>query len=171
MLARKKYSEADRILAIYSKDYGRITLLAKGVRKPTSRKRGHIEVFNHIKFQATSGKSLGLITEAEIIDAYVEIRKKLKKVALAYYFMEVIGKTTREHEKNEELYDLLLKYLSLLREQSALKKLRAEFVYEVLTTLGFWPKGKRLLDIDGKLEEVTERKMNTERVGKRMLMG
>ena len=52
VLARRNYGEADRILVIYSKNFGRVSYMAKGVRRPKSRKRGHIEVFNYIKFQA-----------------------------------------------------------------------------------------------------------------------
>ena len=42
--------EADRILIIFSKKYGKITLLAKGIRKLGSRKRGHLEIFSKVKF-------------------------------------------------------------------------------------------------------------------------
>ena len=43
VLARKRYSEADRILSIFSKTFGKNVYIAKGVRKPRSRKRGHLE--------------------------------------------------------------------------------------------------------------------------------
>ncbi|KKU02477.1 MAG: repair protein RecO protein, partial [Candidatus Woesebacteria bacterium GW2011_GWE1_45_18] len=100
VLTRRHYAEADRILSVYSKNHGRLSLIAKGVRRPTSKKRGHIEVFNQIKFQAVRGRGLDLMTEAEIIENFAEIRKSLKKVALAYYFMEVVGRTTHEGEKH-----------------------------------------------------------------------
>ena len=84
VLARRNYGEADRILSVYSKDHGRIALMAKGIRRPKSRKRGHVEVFSHVKFQSISGRGIDLMTEAEIVDDFKEIRKSLKKVSLAY---------------------------------------------------------------------------------------
>ncbi|KKR61514.1 MAG: repair protein RecO protein [Candidatus Woesebacteria bacterium GW2011_GWA1_40_43] len=169
VLTRRSYAEADRILSVYSKDHGRLSLIAKGVRRPISKKRGHIEVFNQIKFQVVRGRGLDLMTEAEIIDNFSEIRKSLKKVVLAYYFMEVIGRTTHEGERHPELYVNILKYLRMLKTARELKKLRKQFVYESLNILGFWPKGKILLDPDAKLAEVTERDLSSVRVGKRLL--
>ena len=170
VLARRNFSEADRILSVFSKGHGRLSLLAKGVRRPSSRKRGHIEVFNRIKFQAVKGRGLDMMTEAEIIDSFESVRKDLRKVALAYYFMEVIGRTIHEEEKNLELYGLLQDYLEKLKEDGKLLSLRKNFVYQVLTILGFWPKGKDLPDPDSKLEEVTERQLNSARVGKKLVI-
>ena len=169
VLARRKYSEADRILIVFSKDFGKLALIAKGVRKLKSKKRGHIEVFNHIKFSAAKTRGLDIITEAEVINTFSRIRKNLKKVALAYYFMEVVGKTTQEEEKHKEVFDLILKYLQRTEKERGLKKIRLEFVQELLTTLGFWPKNKKIYDVDKTLEEVTERQINSKRVGKLIL--
>ena len=113
---------------------------------------------------------MGMMTEAEIIDSFESIRKDLKRVALAYYFMEVIGRTIHEEEKNIELYDLLLKYLENLKEEKKLYSLRKNFVYQVLTIQGFWPKGKPLVSPDAKLEEVIERQLGSARVGKKLVI-
>lgn len=122
VLARKQFGEADRILSVFTKSYGRISLIAKGIRRPKSRKRGHLEVFNQISFQAASGRGIDLITEAEIVDDFKEIRKSLKKISLAYYFAEVVGRITHENEKNEELYDFILEYFERLKSARQLKK-------------------------------------------------
>lgn len=169
VLARRSFGEADRIMSVYSKRHGRLTLIAKGVRKPKSRKRGSLEVFSHIKFAAARGRNLDLITEVETIDSFPLVRKDLRKVSVAYYFMEVIGRTTREGEEHEELFDLILKFLNLLKTGAMLKTLRANFVYEVLTTLGFWPKGRPLIDPDAQLEQIIERQLFSLRVGKKVL--
>lgn len=169
VLARRNYGEADRILSIFTKNHGRVSAIAKGVRKPVSRKRGHIEVFSHIKFQAIKGKGLDLLTEAETVENFAQVRKSLPKSSLAYFFMEVVGRTTREAESHPELYALIVNYFERLGFSTSLKALRTSFVYEALTLLGFWPRGKRLADPDALLEEVTERQFSSLRVGKRVL--
>jgi DNA repair protein RecO (recombination protein O) len=166
ILARKNYGEADRILNLYTKDFGRISLIAKGVRKPTSRKRGHIEIFSLLKLTAASGKGLDILIEAELIDSFSEIRKDLNKVSLAYFFMEVIGKMTHEGEKHEELFYLILKNLNRLKDDQRLKTLKDAYIVDVLVLLGFWPKGEKLINPEDKLEEITERHMSSKRVGK-----
>ena len=145
MLARRNYSEADRILVIFSKKYGKISLIAKGVRKLNSRKRGHLEVFSWLKFSAAKGKNLDILTEAEIINTFPKVRDDLKKVAVAYFLMEVVGRVTRENERNEELYSHILATLRALKTSEALKKLRKDFVYQTLVLIGFWPRGKTMV--------------------------
>lgn len=169
VLGRRNYGEADRILSVYSKDQGRISLMAKGIRRPKSKKRGHVEIFSYIKFQALNGRGLDLMTEADIVLDFKKIRLSLKKVSLAYYFMEVVGKITHEGEANLELFNLLLNSLKQLEETSNLKDLRMGFVLKLLTLMGYWPENKIMGDPDKSLEEVIERKLSSARVGKRML--
>ncbi|KKP34486.1 MAG: repair protein RecO protein [Candidatus Woesebacteria bacterium GW2011_GWE2_31_6] len=157
ILARKNYSEADRILTCFSKSYGKISLLAKGIRKLKSKKRGHLEVFSHIKFSASRGHGMDII------------RTNLNKISLAYYFCEVITKITREDEIHNNVFNLLTVFLCRLENETKLKKLRHEFLYELLKELGYWPENKKLIDADMVLEEVVERQINSFRVGKKIL--
>lgn len=169
VLASRRFSEADRILVVFTKSYGKISLIAKGIRKPKSKKRGSLEVFTRVKFAASRGKNLDIITEVEIIDSYNGIRKNLKKVTVAYFFLEVIGRIIQEGEKNEKLYEILISYLNKLRKEKSLKNLRKEFIYQVLVTLGYWPKGRVMVNPDYTLEEVIEREIFSARVGKKLL--
>jgi DNA repair protein RecO (recombination protein O) len=169
VLGRKNYGEADRILSVYSKDHGRIALIAKGIRRPKSKKRGHLEIFSLVKFQASAGRGIDIMTEAEIVDDFKEIRKSLPKVSLAYYFVEVVGKITHEGERNDELYALILTSLGKLKTATKLKQLRFDFILNLLTAMGYWPRGQKLPNPDEALEEVIERQVYSERVGRRIL--
>jgi len=166
---RKSYSEADRIVVIFTKKYGKVSFIAKGVRRLNSKKRGSLEVFSHLKFSAARGKSLDILTEVEIINSFSEIRKDLKKVAIAYFIVEVLGRLTREDEKNERLFKLLLNYLKGLKKETNLKRYRKKYIFEVLTLLGFWPKAKPMPTPDATLREVVERELSSARVGKKIL--
>ncbi len=169
ILSTRDYSEADRILTIFTKNHGKLSLIAKGVRKLSSRKRGSLEIFNQIKFSVSQNRGMGILTEVEIINSHNPIRKNLKKVALAYYFSEVISRTTREEERHDNLYDYLAQILSDLENTNKLKQLRLEFVRRSLVILGFWPAKKPLADPDFVLEEVVERKLTSTRIGKKLL--
>lgn len=166
VLTRRNFGEADRILILYTKNLGRISLLAKGIRRPKSRKRGHVEVFNKLKFQATSGHGLDLIIEAEVIEDFKEIRTSLKKISLAYYVAEVIGRITHEGEENIAVYNLILDTFEKLKTTKLLKKLRLEFIRELLVILGYWPEERDMVDPDIELEEIIERQVYSKRVGK-----
>jgi DNA repair protein RecO (recombination protein O) len=169
ILARRNFGEADRILVVYSKNFGRLSLMAKGVRRPKSRKRGHIEVFSLVNFQGVSGKGMDLMTEAELVDDFGDVRKTLNKISLAYYFAEVIGRITHEGEPNIELYNLIVEYLNKLKKTKKLKGLRMSFIKDLLTLMGYWPVGREMADPDRELEEIIERQVYSSRVGKRMV--
>jgi DNA repair protein RecO (recombination protein O) len=166
VLARRNFSEADRLVTIFSENNGKITLIAKGVRKPKSRKRGSIEIFSRIKFSGSKTNSLPILTEVENIQNYQIIRSDLKKTSLAYYFIEVVNKISREDEVNRELYQLLIIYLDRLEKEMLLRQLRLEFIQEILEVMGFWPKGKRMDNPDKVIIDILERKINSHRVGK-----
>lgn len=169
ILSRRNYKEADRIISLFSKKYGKVVLVAKGVRKLQSRKRGHIEIFSNIKFIASKTNSIDIITEAELINDYGLIRKNLNKATLAYYFCEVIEKITREAEPIEKIYLILDLYLKKVETNNNLKQLRLNFIKDVLEELGFWSENENILNADVILDEVLERKINSLRVGKKVL--
>lgn len=169
-MARKNYSEADRILVIFSEKYGKLNLLAKGVRRPRSRKRAHIEIFNRVSFSAVSGKGLDIVTEAEVIDSFSDIKNNLRKVTVAYYFSEITSRMIREGEKHMEVYQNLRLFMERLRTGVSLKKIRKEYIFKILVSLGFWPEDKILIDPDRVIEEILERPQYSVRVGRKLLI-
>ena len=82
VLSRKDFSEADRILTVYSKEFGKLSLLAKGIKRPKSRKRGNLEVFSQIKFLAAKTKGLGILVEVALIESFSYLRKDPKEKTL-----------------------------------------------------------------------------------------
>ena len=169
ILATKDYSEADRILVVYTKDFGKLSLIAKGVRKTTSKKRGHLEIFNYLKFSAVKSKGLDIMIEADLINSFPKIRKNLKKISVGYYFCEVIGKITKEEEKHPGFFEFIIAYFLRLEKENNLKSLRISFIKDLVINLGYWPKGKEIVNPDRLLETVIERNINSSRVGKRIL--
>ena len=169
ILSRKNYGESDRILIVLSKNFGKLSLLAKGIRKIKSKKRGHLEIFSKIKFSAAKGHGLDIMTEAETINDFSGVRINLNKVSLAYYFCEVVNKITHEDGRSSTVYGLLSTALEELEQETELKKLRMKFIYDLLIEMGYWPVGKKLVDADIVLDDVLERKINSVRVGKAVL--
>ena len=85
VLKRTDFGEADRLLTLFSKDLGKISAIAKGARKPQSRKTGHVELFMRSKFFIAKGRNLDIITQAEMVDPHAPLREDLLRVSLASY--------------------------------------------------------------------------------------
>ena len=66
VLRRKDIGEADRILTLFTPGAGKVRAVAKGIRKPRSRKAGHLELFTCAKLLLAVGRDLDIITQAEV---------------------------------------------------------------------------------------------------------
>jgi DNA repair protein RecO (recombination protein O) len=114
ILRRRDMGEADRLLTVFTRDRGKMSLLAKGVRRPASRKAGHIEPFTYTDLLVAKGANLDLVTQAETIEAHRHVREDLWLSSLAYYVAELADAFTQDEDPNSLLFDLLLETLDRL---------------------------------------------------------
>lgn len=168
VLKRTNFGEADKIVTVFSKHYGKVTLLAKGIRRLTSKKRGDLELFNQVVFFASRGKGMDIVTETELIDSFSSWRKDLSKVAIAYQLCEMVDKLTVEGSENEEVYGLLSEYLKRLDglEQKGNPFFLGSFGLELLKILGFWPKSKpvpRNFRVSAFIEDIIEKELKAKK--------
>jgi len=170
ILKRTNYGEADRILTIYTKHYGKIKALAKGVRRITSRRGGNVELFNQAVLFLNKGKNLDILTEAEVVNSFKSWRRDLKKVTVAYYFSELVDKLTPEEQPNKAVFQLLSNYLGKLGTAS-LPELTRSFEETLLRELGFGvpeklkKSSKSLKDY---IESIIEKKLNSQEIAKEL---
>jgi DNA repair protein RecO (recombination protein O) len=166
ILKRINFGEADRILTIFSKHFGKIKVLAKGVRKLTSRKAGALELFNHSSLFLVKGRNFDIISEAEPLNLFKSWRKDLLRVGIAYYFCEVIDKLTPEGQPNKDVFELLKNSLSALGKNN-LKNLVLSFQENLLETLGFGiPPGvaRNTKQLHHYIESISERTITSPRI-------
>lgn len=168
VLKRTNIGEADKIITLFTKHYGKLRLMAKGIRKTKSRKAGSLEPFNEVKLQIAKGRNLDLITETQIIDSPQSWRKNLLKVTVAYYLCELVDKLTADSQVHKNVFELLKETL-LQIESANLTKLVRGFEEQVLDELGFGiPEDirKQPGTLKSYIEEVTERQINSPKLVK-----
>src|SRR5687768_9809563 len=88
VLRRTDFGEADRLLTLFSRELGKIKAIAKGARKPQSRKTGHVELFMRTQFLIAQGRDLDIITQAEMVEGYQALREDLVRTTYASYAVE-----------------------------------------------------------------------------------
>ncbi|MFH0702372.1 MAG: DNA repair protein RecO [bacterium] len=99
-------NEADKIVVMYSKDYGLIRCVAKGTKKTTSKLGGRMETLVANKLFIAKGRNLDVICQAELIDSFKEIRKDITKLTYAIYSAELINTFGLENDINSsDIYD------------------------------------------------------------------
>ena len=166
ILKRTNYGEADRILTIFTKHYGKIRVMAKGVRKLSSRKAGSLELFNQSLLFLVKGKNMDLITEAGVVNLFKNWRKDLSKVALAYYFCELVDKLTPDNQPHPLVFELLRQAFLKLGVLPGSRLVR-EFEEKLLNELGFGvPKvlQKTQGSLKSYIESIIEKHLNSPKI-------
>ncbi len=138
-LRRRDFGEADRLLTVFTPDRGKLRLLAKGARKITSRKAGHIELFMLTDMLIARGRTWDIISQAEVAESYRDLREDLDKTSQAYYLAELIDRFTEEHDANAPLFELLALTLARLSHVDDLFITLRYFELHLLTLTGFQP--------------------------------
>lgn len=139
VLRRKDIGEADRILTLLTPGQGKVRAVAKGIRKPRSRKAGHLELFTRTKLLLAVGRDLDIVTQAELVDAYRPLREDLLRSAYATYLVELLDRFTPDEQENPELYDLLREGLLWASQARDLALAARYYELHLLGMAGFQP--------------------------------
>ena len=145
VLRQQVFGEADRLLTLLTPDRGKLRAIAKGVRRPSSRKAGHLDLFMRSDVLLALGRNLDIITQAQIIDSYLALRDDLLRSSYASYCVELLDCFTPEGETNHELYRLLADTLSRLSGSDNLPLTVRHYELHLLDLVGFRPELERCL--------------------------
>lgn len=139
MLRRSDLGEADRILTLFARGYGKIRVVAKGVRKPASRKVGHVELFTRVDMLLAQGRTLDVVSQAQMLDAFVPLRNDLERAVYAAHFVELVDAFTEDSDQHDDVYDLLVSGLRWLCETVDLRRTARYYELRLLDAVGYRP--------------------------------
>ncbi len=136
--------ETNCLFSVYTKDFGRLELLARSVRKIKSKLRSGLDIFYLSEIEFIQGKAYKTLTDAILIKKFENIRKDLKKLKIAYQIFEIFDNLVRGQEPDEEIWQLLKETLERLDKleaagQNKLKIIYYYFFWNILSLLGYRP--------------------------------
>jgi len=132
------YAEADRILTLLTPG-GKLRAVAPGVRRPTSRKAGHLGLFQRARLMLARGRNLDIITQAESLEEFEGLGDDLLRFTYACYVGELLDRFAQEQEENPPLYRLALSTLRGLAEGQELPIWVRYFELRLLSCAGYMP--------------------------------
>jgi DNA repair protein RecO (recombination protein O) len=100
--------EADQIFKIFTKDFGKIEVLGKGIRKISSKLRSQIDIFYFSEIEFIQGKIHKRLTDALLIEKFKNLRKSFKRLSIAYKISEILDGLIKGEEKDERIWNLIL---------------------------------------------------------------
>ncbi len=139
VLRHNDWGEADRLLWLFTREMGKVRVVAKGVRKPRSRKAGHLEPFTRVDLMLAKGRDLMIITQAEAIENYLPLHEDLLRIGYAAYVVELLDRFTYEEGENRPLYRLLVDTLERLSGEAELGHSTHYYEVRLLDLVGFRP--------------------------------
>ncbi|MFA5754402.1 MAG: DNA repair protein RecO [Patescibacteria group bacterium] len=158
VLNRQPYRESDSLITVYTPDFGKLVLVARGTKKPRSKLAGHVEPLNHIDLMIISGRGFDYVGSALARNAYQGIKGDLNKLFFAGRALSVFDRLIKENQADQRLFFLLLDWLDQLENYPApeFSRFSGELLFNFLTLkllaeLGYNPQMQECLDCQGKI--------------------
>jgi DNA repair protein RecO (recombination protein O) len=154
VLRSVNYRETSRILTLFSRDLGRITVSARGCMRPKSRERAATEMFTLGEYSLSERAGRYYLNTACIENAFYNLRLDMERLAHASYFIEICESVLNEEEQQPEFFDLLCACLCALCDGRAETGLvRLFFEARSMDILGFRPEIESCASCGGELKE------------------
>jgi DNA repair protein RecO (recombination protein O) len=143
IIKKEDRGEADQFLTIYTKDFGKLEIAGKGIRKITSKLRSGADIFYLSEIEFIQGRAYKTLTDAILLEKFRNLRKDLKRLALTYLVSDVLDvliKGQEPDEKNWQLIGEVFKKLDNLQFKIYnIQLIYHYFIWNLFSLLGYKP--------------------------------
>lgn len=156
VLKKRDLGEADRIFTIFTKNFGKLEILAKAIRKIKSKLRGGMEIFYLSDIEFIQGKTHKTLTDAILIENFKNLKKDLLKLKIAYKIAEISEQLIKGEEKDEKIWQLFSETFQTLNN-APLSIVKCQllyyyFLWSLLSILGYQPQLSNCILCQKKIE-------------------
>ena len=144
VLKKQDYRDTSLLVDLYTKDWGRVRGIVKGIRDARARFGSTLEPFslNEILFYKRRKSDLHLVTHAELINSFNPVHDELERYATACYCMELVAELVEGEESSPEIFALIQDTLKFLSSGASPKRSARIFEVKLLDRLGMMPEVK-----------------------------
>ena len=116
VLSKMNYGDTSMIASVFTEDLGRISVIVKGARSPKSKYGRIVDLINHLSvvLYKKESREMQLLSGADTIDHYPEIKTDLNRLKYAYSIVELVKNLLAEHEVNKRIFKGITKILNRL---------------------------------------------------------
>jgi DNA repair protein RecO (recombination protein O) len=135
------YSESDKIVTFFTKDFGKLKGIAKGARRSKKRFQNALSLFSHLRLIFFDKEGLGLVRaeSCDILHSFPRVREDLRKILYGNYYLELVNEMAEEREESREAFELLLCFLSNLETMAPQEEQLRLFEIRMLSLFGYRP--------------------------------
>lgn len=144
ILKSQDWQDYNRLYTVYTKERGKLLLIARGVKKIKSKQAGKLKPMTILELMAANGKKIDTLATADIVKDFPNLSKNLLALGLASFCVELVDSLTKEGAKDERVYQLLSDALNLLdknveADPVQLKAFVWVFALRLVDWLGYGP--------------------------------
>jgi DNA repair protein RecO len=141
VLKKQNYKEADQIVTLWTREAGKVRVMARGLRHGKSKLSFSMQDLSLVDFETAGRRSLPALISAKSLKNFPKLRDDLSKTVAAFYATELMLKMTADEQPNPEAYDLLYGFFEHLNtadiSQQPIYTVVDSFSLKLLASLGF----------------------------------
>jgi len=143
ILKKVDRAEHDQLFTIYTRDFGKIKVLGRGIRKISSKLRSGADLFYLTEIEFIQGKIHKTLTDAILIDKFNNLRRSLARLNIASEISELLDKLIYNQQPEEKIWNLLMEVFQQLNQpkfkNAYLKLIYYYFFWRLVSILGYLP--------------------------------
>lgn len=131
--------EHNKLITLYTRELGKIRVLAKSAKKNNSKQAGHLDLFNLVDFVVVPGKNYPIMTQTQSSENFLGIKSSFSKLMAGFFVLESFYRLIYEEEQDLALWNFLNEQLNKLNilEKSEVQPMLSDFKKELLKVLGY----------------------------------
>lgn len=135
------YGESDRIVTLFTLEWGKIKGIAKGARRSRRRFSNSLDLFCHVRilFFEKEERSLTRIDQCDVVEFFPALSQDIAKMSYASYFAEMVDAMVGERAVHKGVFDLLRMFLSTVNMKEPREEMLRIFEIRLLSLLGYRP--------------------------------
>lgn len=143
ILKKEDRGEADQLFTVYTKNFGKLEILGKAIRKISSKLRSGVEIFYLSEIEFIQGKTHKTLTDAILIEKFENFKNNLNKLKVAYEVSEALDNLISGQEPDEKIWQLAKETLRKLNKLEIgnwkLEIVYYYFFWNLISLLGYQP--------------------------------
>lgn len=139
VIRTRDYGETHQVVVLYTRNYGKVSVMAHGVKKTKSRLSGVVQLLTHGHYLFYTGRGMGTLKQGEVITSHSKLRSDILLMSYAAYIAELLDRLTDDKETNRLLFHLLAKILFFLETGKDADILCRIFEIKLLSIAGYRP--------------------------------
>ena len=139
VLKNNSFGEADLLVTVFSREWGKLRAVAKGAKRTNSKLVGHFEPLTVVRLALTRGRNLDVVNQGEVSENFGALKGQLNSLTRGLYVAELVDGFGAEASPNPQLYQLAVETLAAVEKAPYQDLILRRFELHLLGVSGFMP--------------------------------